>query len=349
MNKSLRVGGGRILALDSAKGILIILLVFHHVIERCVNLEISNRVVEFASYIQRPLCLCYFMPTFFIISGMCTNFECTFRTYLLKQFRSLFLPAYLFMIFCSIPNINLLNSSFEFLRTGGPYWFLTAMFFCKIIYYYLRRMGRLPCLVCSTMFSLAGTVLYEINFLNDFYWHWQVSGLVLFLAIGENCKSVLSRKAIFPLSAIGYLCVMMIGMHICGGPTRLPYITACFSVKPAMWLLHLALAVFGSCAVISFCNCLPCVDFLMYLGRNSIVVYMTQWNIICLYCSAFGSRLGLNATVGYSCAALFVMGVGVLGFGALVASICNNSALGSMILGRGKKCALIHQGEGVKK
>ena len=85
--------------LDFAKGILISMLVLHHIVDVGYRMNhIDNNVLLFMNNIQKPLITCYFIPAFFLITGMVSNFSRPFGPFVFSQFKILLLPAIVFTI-----------------------------------------------------------------------------------------------------------------------------------------------------------------------------------------------------------------------------------------------------------
>ena len=90
------MGNERIPWIDIAKGILILIVILHHmpqVADRLLNVD-NLKLLEKSSCLY----LSYFMPAFFIITGLCTNFNKSFSSFFEKNFRQLIIPSLVFSI-----------------------------------------------------------------------------------------------------------------------------------------------------------------------------------------------------------------------------------------------------------
>ena len=89
--------GKRIHYLDIAKGLLIILLLFHHYGSARRRLDVSNDFYE-QYKLWQIVFTAFFMPTFFVISGYCSNFNKPFKAFFKTQFKQLLIPYITFEI-----------------------------------------------------------------------------------------------------------------------------------------------------------------------------------------------------------------------------------------------------------
>jgi fucose 4-O-acetylase-like acetyltransferase len=134
----------RIYYIDVAKGLLILMVVLPHMSQVADLYNIHNKGFELIRISSRSW-VGYYMPAFFLITGMCSNFTQTFKAFLLKNLKTLMLPSFTLMALC-VWIENILNGSLDirdylsvgfssFLKCGGLYWFITALFIAKILYW----------------------------------------------------------------------------------------------------------------------------------------------------------------------------------------------------------------------
>ena len=279
-------------SIDVAKGILIIMLVFHHIVNYGDRvLHLNNAVLEFMRYVQRPGALCFFMPAFFLITGMCSTFDCDFRTFLRKQIRQLLIPGFCFALAYRLYNGHghgLTRWLWWYLHTGGPYWFLTALCGGKVIYYFSKRYipSKTAIIGVLALLSFAGCCLHQLDLSVNYYWHWQMFDLTLFIAVGNIYKDGLRDNRVGIVALISYMCLVGIGVAFYG-LLRLPYVTAGFGTNMYGWPLHIALSMTGAASVLFLSRKISDFRWLNYLGRNSLVVYMTQEETLILLMNAF--------------------------------------------------------------
>jgi fucose 4-O-acetylase-like acetyltransferase len=91
----------------------------------------------------------FFMPAFFIITGLCSNIEKEFKPFFISNVRTILIPAIVFdLLFFTIPSLFMGQDPWKFvmggfvmraLGFGGVYWFLPCLFLSKLIYWTLHK------------------------------------------------------------------------------------------------------------------------------------------------------------------------------------------------------------------
>lgn len=323
-------------SIDITKGILISLLIFHHIVDfGAREFGVVNPVLEMMRVVQRPLILCYFMQAFFLITGICSDFMCECRTFIFKQVRMLIIPAFVFSFFMMYYSKQTSFCSFvsNFLVTGGKFWFLIAMFGAKIGYYFVRRIVRhrlYLAIVIGVVLSFLGTALNESNLIPNYYWHRQAFDLFLFIAIGDGLKNYVRNRRVAIVSFSIYVglaaCSLFIG-------TRLPYVTAGFGTTAATWPIHVVLSVTGSIAVLALGRWIKKSSLMVLLGRNTLAIYLTQGFVLGLLLRpTFISLNGVSLL--RSLAPVCFIFISTLAVGLFVAYVINNSVFRFVLGGR---------------
>ncbi len=262
-------------SIDIAKGILITLLVLHHIVDYSfITYHISNDVLSMMQRVRDPLYLCFFMQCFFVITGYCSNFDTAAKPFLTKQIKTLLLPNVVFLAivaamhhdFASIPN--------TFIEKGGGLWFLTSLFTCKIAFYYIHRFIHNQWFVLLLLIglSLLGTILNQSGFLPNYWWHRQSLDLLLFLYLGHWLKGRLSDRRTLYLG-LSYIPIVIVLLLL---NVALPHVSADFFTAPSNFIFHIILAATGSILFLRLCSCFKSNIILEYLGQNSLMVYMWQ-------------------------------------------------------------------------
>lgn len=182
-------------SLDMAKGLLIAMLVFHHIVDVGYRMNrIDNEVLRFMFNIQKPLITCYFMPAFFIISGMVSNFKRPFRPFIYNQFKTLLIPAISFTVifhpFFWEGYSSIHYDLLELFEKGGMFWFLIALFFAKCIFYIMRKLFSKDYLLIITLLilSIIGTIINQYDMFPNYLMNRHVLDLTLFLGLGHIFK-----------------------------------------------------------------------------------------------------------------------------------------------------------------
>lgn len=209
-------------SLDVAKGILISLLVAMHFAGFAVNdFHVTNPVTRVISQYEAPLIACYFMQTFFIITGMCSNFDAPIKSFVVKQIRTLLVPAFVFgcvhAVFGSLRALSVrpfLGYCHLLLSHGySLYWFCVALFLAKIIYRFLHHIVKNDCLELIALLGLSfiGAALFQLGYDFDFAVHRQIFALTVFLAIGRVFKRCICEWK------VGVVCMGLYGFVVVSG------------------------------------------------------------------------------------------------------------------------------------
>lgn len=269
----------RDVSLDMVKGWLIICLVFHHISDiglYKVGYE-DNVVLNLIEQIGNPLYACYFMQTFFVITGFCSTFDKELKPFILNQFKGLLVPTICFTLvyqiyYCGISDFPRIVK--QIVVYGGDFWFLYAMFSCKVAYYLLYRFvpkrWLMPLLL---MVCLIGSLLNVLNLVPNYFWHRQILDFILFVGIGHQYKEKLMN---IPLLKVGFAYIATVGLAyaLCGN--NLPMVTAGFNSSLLCWPLHLMLSLFGTLSVIALARKVKVDDMTASVGRKSMMVFIIQ-------------------------------------------------------------------------
>lgn len=326
----------RLYYIDLAKAILIMMLILHHIEDVGVRvLQIENDTLLTIQKAQAPLILCYFMQAFFVITGACSNFNKNFKAFFIAQAKSLLLPAFVFVLInWTIEGggfHSLLWRVFSLFIYGTSYWFLIAMFICKIIYFGMLRLKlhKYTLLFCLLVLNFIGTMLNQYDFFPNYLVHRHVFDMLLFLALGHQVRDlIISRKVLF-CSLTMYLLVCFV--MICKG-IELPYVTYGYGTTIENWLIHVILASAGSFALLTLCSYFKREILLEYIGKNSLVIYLTQWLLLKRFVSDYYAKLTSNEMTE-SCFVVALIFICTLSIGLLVAYILNNTKA-RVILGK---------------
>ena len=135
----------RIHWIDIAKGVFIILMVLGHISNMSGSQGIDNtlllKCIFFAS-----LYGCFFMQGFFVLTGYTTNFEKSFKSYIISNIKLLVIPWLSFSIITRLLSHIVFNKPFVESITGDSYfflfedyWFIHALLFSKIAYFFIRK------------------------------------------------------------------------------------------------------------------------------------------------------------------------------------------------------------------
>lgn len=265
----------RIAYFDIAKGVLIILLVISHIASAEGRLSYENPYFNnlFNSF---RLFRTFYMPAFFVISGLCSSFRKPPKPFFYGILRQLVIPLLVFGIISSALDDVLIyhngigHAIIRFLTHFDTLWFLQALIVSKLILYFLlRHVGNVSyILVLSLLMMAFGVYLdgHEIGPNVFFYKHGLIA--FFFLTLGallrerpELFEKLLKLSVVlFPLSTIlSFKFYYAFAADIVVSLRSIPLFLF-YSVTGSLFILFLARKIRES-------------RFFEYWGRNSIVVY----------------------------------------------------------------------------
>lgn len=316
----------RIKYIDVAKGILILLVIIHHLPQLAKEYGISNDFLQLLDAFSNYY-VAFFMPAFFIITGICTNFtKLSFVKFVQHQFVTIMLPAFclgavsvwisLLAKGCTIP-LEYCKIGFRtFIVSGGPFWFLAALFLSKIFFriwlIILNKFkidgGRLY-IIYTTIFCLLLYIIGCICFHNNIFNLWRFEYalvLTIFLFIGQLLKMYNLEKI--------YLCcgVIYVILIVCLNVFNwdFPYVTARFNTNIVNLLYFIMLAVTGTFLLLYISKRIKVNFLLEYFGKNSLIVYTLHISVLASVLDVGKVFLGKN--IEYSCFSVFQLCLSVL-------------------------------------
>ncbi len=314
MNTSPKQTSIRLHYIDVAKGILILMIIVSHTAWCSHGYDIHNSIFD-GTKILSEFWNPFIMAAFFVITGFCSNFNKDYKDFLLKDAKTLLLPAI---------SLQLVRSMIVFVLEGGTFyygmfspkylllrlssfWFLVALFFGKQIYYFVRRLNyKVEILLLISLFTLGSVLL--INRVEERWWIYHALVFIPFLACGENLKE---RRGIIDRSLpciLTYflLFVLYIGIFFGTSFSRVPYIASAAIAE--FWQLPIILifAFFGSLMILALSKLIDHNEVLEYFGRNSLVIYCLHLTFMSNFYKLFASTINELDTRG-SLAALLIM------------------------------------------
>lgn len=277
----------RIKYIDVAKGLLILMVVLPHMSQVADLYYIHNNGFELIRIFSRSW-VGYYMPAFFLITGMCSNFTQTFKAFLLKNLKTLMLPSFTLMALC-VWIENILNGSLDirdylsvgfssFLKCGGLYWFITALFIAKILYWVVinRVSSRFYRYVTMGIVMLFGCLC---NNLLDFepWYLWHALILSPFMQIGNDIGAywinspILQWKLQWRIGLPLVYVILMILLYAVD--LKLPAVTQKIVLSLYEIPLLLLLALSGTYVIIQISQWIDSCKWIEFLGRHTLVVY----------------------------------------------------------------------------
>ena len=277
--------------IDVCKGILIIIVVLHHVFGLMRKYEYLPEQTDYIEKLYVP----FFLVSFFVVTGFCSNYNKDFKSFLRQNIKTLLVPAVIFYLL--IHSIDLmLTHQFTLLNSVkmlgrilifGGVWFLTSLFFAKLIAYSLINNQKIKKIYHSDSWGghvfvfllflmLLSSVLSTYKIIEPWCMYHSL-GLVIFMVIGMYMKKLSIGLWTFISSLIVYAMYVCILVHY---DMHLPRITSKLSLYPYEIPLFLIGAISGTLIVWYISKMIDRNDILEYLGRNSLEIYLTHWIII---------------------------------------------------------------------
>lgn len=204
--------GTRLQYIDIAKGILILFLLCGHSILYTRMLGYDDDSISLWNKLV-PWYNAFFMPAFFIITGFCSSYTINFKEYLWKNIKSLLIPAVLIvtssqyiMDLCLHNELTLkhVTDLFFWMLDKGP-WFIIALFWCKLIYWFLYKLSLKRQLFIIGIVFFVGLILTRLKNIPNVQYHIHVMLLLPYLAFGaylKNQKELLD-KCLKPIALFG--------------------------------------------------------------------------------------------------------------------------------------------------
>ena len=284
----------RIEWIDLAKGICIVLVVFHHVMVR-TNLELpfSDALSSFR------------MPLYFILSGLFFKLYEGFEGFVKRKVNKLLIPFAFFLVTTSILPYWIINHGnslvYFFNEHNGPVynfsiWFLLCLFEINIVFYLIQLVAGLVTkryhthlvIAVSALFGCIGLFLAarEIKIplyvgtamtaLPYFSFGWWLRRHTHFLSTPVNAKVDL------PLIVICFLIVALLSVRVTYSYNSIP----CEGLATA----HLC-GIAGTMMVLTAAKIIKQIPFVSFWGRYSIMILCTHQLVIFALSFALGSLL----------------------------------------------------------
>lgn len=282
-------------ALDVAKGLMMVLLVYHHFFYNAGMQGVASGALSTLGQIQRVLCTCYFMQAFFLISGMVSNFDLKAKDFVVRQMRGLLLPGLCFLLaaeFIEFHDLNRVLRVFPRFIAGRCFamWFLYALFVGKVVYYVFRRLvkSRMAILMSLSALSFAGTLIPD-SLATRSWSLLQACDMVLFVAIGAIFKDALKQPKVGKCALLVYGTTCCIGVLTIGW--NLPSVTAGYNTSFMLQPLHILLAFSGSAAILEVARWISQNSVLGFIGQNTLLYYLSHNFVIAFIVAAYAERL----------------------------------------------------------
>ena len=263
----------RLTYIDVAKGILILLVIFDHLPDVYLYvLGNKNDFLEFLNDTQWIYKL-FFMPAFFVITGMCSNFNKPFASFFISNFKTLIIPN--FLIGVLLPPTRILSKVIEGVFYGGGFWFLSALFVSKMIYWLLNKYCDSKKVLRLTILMILAALGLFLNLMPQkydlWYFHYAFS-LSVFLEIGKIIKANWKDSHAIVASLIYVMACIYLSISDIHKPVVALGATAQITELP----IYLLLAICGTYLILGVSKYIDANSLLQFFGRESLVFYIFQ-------------------------------------------------------------------------
>lgn len=265
----------RIKYLDVAKGILILLVVIGHIDLVLIG---WNPVVNENYYfnIHHNYAFVYtafFMPAFFMITGMCSNFNKKLSDGIINDVKTLFIPAMIAEIAFDVigNNMGCLHHITHFVLYGTGGWFFAALFVDKtIMRFIVKYVTNKKYLFASFLFPVFAFATYRTN--DDIWSYSQAMAMMPYLVMGHIIRPIDINKT--KTFACIFIYIILISLLFLIN-TDVPIVAHSYGIYRISQIpIHLMLSVTGSIGLIGLCKIIQKAALLEYFGRNSLIVYL---------------------------------------------------------------------------
>ena len=286
----------RLVYVDLCKGLLICAVIFGHVLlSQKTYATDKDFTCEFIGDIKRFFFNSYYMPAFFLVTGFCSKFDIDFKSFFIKIFKTIKIPAVTLTAVgliirkvgkgvtdpSSYLHLGLIHSWYE-----SDLWFLDSLFLGKLAYWFIYRYIKSPTyriLVCITLFFLA-FILGNVFHFKEYGRLWHTLYMILFIAIGHQFKKYLTDKRITFLAIILYFSFILFNIVL---NIKQPIITGDIIVGSDSILQLFILSISGSIGILGVCKYLKSNKLLEYCGRNSLVFYCMHIPFLMVVCQLY--------------------------------------------------------------
>lgn len=274
----------RLSAIDTAKGIAVLLVLFHHLFcHYGISTTISSFVIDIITS--------FHVPVFFFISGMLFSRKRDFKEFFLNKCRKLLLPFFFFytISLCFVLGLLLIGFDIPYLRNVSylriicdfwtnsclwvniPLWFFPSMFFSSIFFYVVTSVNNsyIKYSIAFTM-VMVGCILSILE-----------CNLPLGISSALTCMSFMVAGNIYgfwsknhSIKQVHIVCLVLV------------YITLFFINRDFGWMRNFFLnpiaaigsGIIGSVLLISACRITTTKGaFFTFCGRNSLFFFSMHY------------------------------------------------------------------------
>lgn len=291
--------------IDIAKGFLILMVVYGHIDGTATQMGFVNSSID-DIHKGANWFVSFYMPCFFVITGYCSNFTKSFKVFIVASLKSIVLPAFVFSFLLSgawiiIHPGFLLNFVITFILYGGNYWFLSALFVSRLLYWFIYRLPiSANAAICVVSFII-GFYYSSLPHKYELWWFVHALCLLPYLGLGQLFKqisgNILFKYTKYYIALYVFLFFITVGLSKMGLLQKdcffdVPGVTQGFiNLNLTMFIPLFILSVSGSLAILGFSEYISSNHILEFLGKNSLVIYCVQ-GLALKFSIAFISQMG---------------------------------------------------------
>lgn len=290
---------------DVAKGLLILMVIYNHTGNLASASGVHNELIDFIpeTHFFKP----FFMPAFFIIAGYCSNYEKSFKKFVITNAKALLIPAVLLLFVRMLVRFvftgtfstlewNGITSKAAIFNLGYWNWFLTALFFTKALFYVLLhgiKLFRIRfAIIC--LLHVLGVIIYNFKgeriIYYNFYFYQHVLMYVVFIEIGYDISIKIYKGLGLPTNMVVFFAVYIAYLLI---GRKIPSITSDPYLPIVDIIPHLIMAVCGSLMIIELSKKIKENDSLEAFGRHSLVIYCLHFQFMFSFYQIFKDQLNM--------------------------------------------------------
>lgn len=237
------------------------------------------------------------MQAFFLLNGYTSNFRKPFKSFLCGSFKSLIIPYVTFSVLCKAIDALLWGETSLWQKTcvlgeqewffmEESYWFLSALFLARILYWLLCKYIKNENLRGVTAFAIMLTgfclnhlydgVCVEAAHFNNHLHYRNALCMMIFIWAGEWMKNHEETvKKFLKTVSFAYI-ILVIGTHLIGKGCAPSYVHST-GIQYHQIPQYVFYATSGSVCIIWVARKINKNRVLEYLGRGSLVVYASHF------------------------------------------------------------------------
>lgn len=284
--------------IDLARGILILMVVFFHlpILTRSLANNLETPVVMQVSSIYLP----FFIPAFFVITGMCSNFSYIVKDFVISNTKHLIIPMLSLSFFARVIGWNIYDWSDFCSVEGWSYavvgYFILSLLISKSIYYFLHfiNLSLYWRGLITLLLLLLGIVMNKCGIYNFLYFENALI-FTFFIWLGDFLRNIhWERYAKYSL--LVYL-LLYVCMYVCR--VGIPYVMLSICVSYLKIPLYLLLSVTGCLAIMWIARCLSHCRLIEQIGKNTLIIYYLHSSLLLQLGSILSSHIIVDSVLQY--------------------------------------------------